>query len=205
MVDNGALLAAGLDLMRQNGKSLKKVTGFGRSMRYILQNGETVRVRTCNDHILIVLSDKPEGLETKLNIEGTHWLLIVMPEVERTPGKVRAYFLPTSVAVEAARRTHHDWLATNPQTRGNNLTWCLWFRDDEKTNNFDKIWGQYRLKGVAETHSTATPTAPAGNASEPVNLKVEVESARQRISRAAGVSPEAVRITIDFGGGLSHP
>ena len=118
MVDNHALLAAGLDLMRQSGRSLKKVTGFGRSMRYTLPNGETVRVRTCNDHILIVLSDKPEGLETKLNIEGTDWLLIVMPEVERTPGKVRAYFLPTGVAVEAARRTHHDWLATNPQTRG---------------------------------------------------------------------------------------
>jgi hypothetical protein len=204
MVDNHALLAAGLELMRQHGKPLTKVTGFGRSMRYTLPNGDTVRVRTCNDHVLIVLSDKPKGSEANLNIEGTDWLLIVMPEVERTPGKVRAYFLPASVAVEAARRTHHDWLATNPQTRGNNLTWCLWFRDDEKTNNFDKIWSQYRLKGVAET-PTPTPNAPAGNASEPVNVRVEVESARQRISRAAGVSPEAVRITIDFGGGLARP
>jgi hypothetical protein len=205
MVDNGVLLAAGLDLMRQNGKPLTKVTGFGRSMRYTLPNAETVRVRTCNDHVLIVVSDKPKGPKTKLNIEGTDWLLIVMPEVERTPGMIRAYFLPASVAVEAARRTHHDWLATNPQTRGNNLTWCLWFRDDEKTNNFDKIWSQYRLKGVAETHFTPAPVAPPGNSSEPVNVRVEVESARQRISRAAGVSPEAVRITIDFGGGLAHP
>jgi hypothetical protein len=205
MIDNGGLLAAGLELMRQNGNPLTKVTGFGRSMRYTLPNGETVRARTCNDHILIVLSDKPKGPKTKLNIEGTDWLLIVMPEVERTPGKVRAYFLPASVAVEAARRTHNDWLATNPQTKGNNLTWCLWFRDDEKTNNFDKIWSQYRLKGVAETHPDPAPAAPAGNASEPVNVKAEVESARQRISRAAGVSPEAVRITIDFGGGLGHP
>jgi hypothetical protein len=207
MVENDALLAAGLNLMRQHGKPLTKVTGFGRSMRYILPNGETVRVRTCNDHVLIVLSDKPKGAEAKLNIEGTDWLLIVMPEVERMPGKIRAYFLPARVAVEAARRTHHDWLATNPQTKGNNLTWCLWFRDDEKTNNFDKIWSKYRLNGVAETHSTPTPTpiVPDLNAGEPLSVKAEVEFARQRISRAAGVLPEAVRITIDFGGALSHP
>lgn len=195
MIDNDALLAAGLELMRQNSKPLTKITGTGRSMRYTLADGDTVRVRTCNDHILIVLSDKPSGADAKLNIEGTDWLLIVMPEVERTPGKVKAYLVPTPVAVDAARRAHQAWLDTNPNTKGSNLTWALWFRDDEKTNNFAKVWNQYRLKGHAETQQavSSTPTSD-----DPVNVKVEVESARQRISRAAGVPPEAVRITIDF-------
>jgi len=195
MVDNGALLAAGLELMRRNGKPLTKIAGTGRSMKYTLANGETVRVRTCNDHILIVLSDKHYGSDAKLNIEGTDWLLLVVPEVERTPGNVRAYLVPTSVAVEAARSSHNQWLDSNPNTRGDNRTWNLWFRDDEKTDNFDKVWSQYRLKGHAETQQ-AVGSAPVSD--DPVNVKAEVESARQRISRAAGVPPEAVRITIDF-------
>src|SRR5258707_15486035 len=102
-VPNESLLAAALELMKQNGKPLTKSHGHGRSMRYSLQNGESVRVRTCNDHILIVLGDQPSG-NAKLNIEGTDWLLIAMPEVPRTPGKVRAYFVATEVAVEAARK-----------------------------------------------------------------------------------------------------
>lgn len=196
MIDNDALLAGGLELMRQNGKALTRIAGTGRSMRYTLANGETVRVRTCNDHILIVLSNKPSGSDARLNIEGTDWLLIVMPEVERTHGKVKAYLVPTAVGVEAARRSQQAWLNTNPNTKGNNLTWALYFRDDEKTSNFDKVWSQYRLKGHAETQ--AVSSAPAPVSGDPVNVKAEVESARQRISRAAGVPPEAVRITIDF-------
>jgi hypothetical protein len=39
-------------------------------MRYSLPNSESVRVRTCNDHILIVLGDKASG-NAKPNIEGT--------------------------------------------------------------------------------------------------------------------------------------
>src|SRR5260370_41034626 len=120
MVDNDALLAAGLDLMRKNGKPLTKILGTGRSMRYTLANGETVRVRTCNDAILIVLADKPSGSDAKLNIEGTDWLLVVMPEVERTPGNIRAYLVPSSVAVEATRRSHDRWLNSNPNTKGGN-------------------------------------------------------------------------------------
>src|SRR5271166_6556214 len=120
-IDNNALLEAGLELMKRNGKSLSKQPSFGRKMLYSLPNGETVRVRTCNDHILIVVADSP-ALDAKLNIEETDWLLIVMPEIERTPGKVIAYLVPTAVAVEASRQTHSEWLATNPNTKGNNTT-----------------------------------------------------------------------------------
>jgi hypothetical protein len=192
-VPNESLLAAALELMKQNGKPLTKSGGFGRSMRYSLANGESVRVRTCNDHILIVLGDQPSG-EAKLNIDGTDWLLVAMPEVPRTPGKVAVYLVPTKDAVAAARSTHQAWLDTSPNTKGSNNTWNLWFDDDgpAKANGFAKKWAQFRLPGEAET-SQAVDLESDGS------VKSEVEIARQRISKAAGISPSAVRITLDFG------
>jgi hypothetical protein len=193
-IANDELLNAGLQLMKQNGKELAKLPGFGRSMMYSLANRETVRVRTCNDHILIVLSDQPSG-DARLNIDGTDWLLVVMPEVERTPGKIRAYLVPTRVACEAARRTHQAWLDTHPNTKGDNRTWNLWFSADgpAKANNFDAYWKQYLLEGNADTTETLSPVETMAG-----SVKTEVETARQRISRAAGVPPTAVRISIDF-------
>jgi hypothetical protein len=195
-IDNEALLTIGLEMMLQNGKPLTKLQSSGRSMLYALPNGKTVRVRTCNDHILIVLADRPDA-NAKLNIEGTDWLLIVMPEIERTPGRVIAYLVPAAVAVEAARRTHQEWLNSKPQTNGGNTTWNLWFDKNgpAKANDFGLKWRTYRLQGEGEAMQPVSP----GEASGHGNIKSEVEVARQRISRAAGVSPAAVRITIDFG------
>jgi hypothetical protein len=199
-IDNEALLAAGLELMKQNGKPLTKQQSFGRAMLYTLPNGETVRVRTCNDHILIVAADRPSS-DAKLNIEGTDWLLIVMPEIERTPGKVVAYLVPTQVAIETVRRTHQEWLDTNPNTKGSNTTWNLWFDEESRDpgraskTTFAEKWSQYRLKGDGEAKQ-ATGLAGSGPSGD---IKSEVEAARQRISKAAGISPEAVRITVEFG------
>jgi len=97
-IPNDALLNAGLELMRQNGKPLSKLNSKRRSMLYEMPNGESVRARTCNDHILIAVAKTPdEGAD--LNIEGTDWILLVMPESERTPGNVIAYLLPTEEVV----------------------------------------------------------------------------------------------------------
>jgi hypothetical protein len=195
-IDNERLLVAGLEMMKQDGKPLRKLQSTGRSMLYALSTGETVRVRTCNDHILIVVADRPTA-DAKLNIEGTDWLLIVMPEVERTPGRVIAYLVPTNIAVGAVRRTHQEWLDTQPDTNGRNVTWNLWFdvNGPVKANDFATKWSEYRVNGVGET---IQPIAVSDFAAELNNIKAEVEAARQRISRAAGVPREAVRITVDF-------
>jgi hypothetical protein len=96
-------------------------------------------------------------------------------------------------------------LDTSPNTKGSNRTWCLWFGLYENEtaniwNDYQTKWGQYRLRGEA---STLTPNAgdavtPSAT-SEGGSVKAEVEMARQRISKVAGVSPDAVRITIAFG------
>src|SRR5436305_699929 len=96
-VDSSELLEAGLALMRRGGKPLTRMPTKGRAMLYQLSNGETLRVRTCNDHVLIVVGDSPEP-ESMSNIEGTDWLLVVMPEIERTRGRVLAYLIPASEA-----------------------------------------------------------------------------------------------------------
>jgi hypothetical protein len=202
-IPNDDLLTAGLDLMRQNGKPLTKdEESFGRSMRYKMADGKTVRVRTCNDHILIVLADKASK-NAKLNIEGTDYLLVVMPEIERTPGKVKAYLVPTKVAAEASRSSHQTWLDKGPNTKGDNRTWNLWFREDgPKDRNYSMKWAEYQLKGEAVTTHALT----GGNAVDAVSVNVsdgsvksEVEMARLRISKVAGVAPDAVKITIAFG------
>ncbi len=195
MVDNSKLLRAGLELMRRNGQPLTKQPGFGRSMRYLTPTGESVRVRTCNDHILIVLAGDPDPDKAKLNIEGTDWLLIVMLETQRTAGKAMAYLVPTGVAVEAARRCHRQWLSSKPKTGGSNTTFNLWFDEGGNSAGFAEHWKQYLLPGTVDTEQLdAIDIPPSGN------IKNEVEMARQRIASAAGVSVAAVRITVDFGG-----
>lgn len=167
-------------------------------MLYNMPNGETVRVRTCNDHLLIAVADRPD-VNASLNIEGTDWLLVVMPEKERTPGNITSYLIPTPVAVSEVRRTHREWLDSSPNTKGDNRTWALWFRADGpgKAHDYATKWANYRLSDTpaikSEGPTKSSPIRPGGN------IKDEVERARRRIAEVAGVAVEAVRITIDFG------
>jgi hypothetical protein len=84
-------------------------------------------------------------------------------------------------------------LDTNPNTKGSNTTWNLWFCADgpAKANNFDTHWKQYLLKGDAEIQQEVSSETDG-------SVKSEVELARQRISKAAGIPPSSVRIMIDF-------
>lgn len=198
-IDNELLLKAGLQLMRQAGKNLEKLPSQGRSMLYELENGASVRVRTCNDHVLIAVADKPTK-NAKLNIEGTDWLLIVMPVEPRTHGDVRAYLVPTKEAVEAVREAHHSWLATNPNTKGDNTTWNLWFgaRGKRQSNNFAEKWADYLLPGTVSTDELVEGSSPPIS-SAAVDVKSVVRAAQLRIAEAAGVAPESVKISVDFG------
>ena len=201
-IDNEVLRDAGLALMRENGQPLTKSPSPGRSMLYSMPNGDSVRVRTSNDHILIVVADKPTP-DAHLNIEGTNRLLIVMPEIERVEGQVIAYLVPTEEVVEAVRRAHQAWLSSEPNTKGNNTTWSLRFDHGhsgmagrEGKHGYAEKWVKYRLAGDISTKDLAsTGYGPASNS---VSIQAEVDAARQRIAHAASVRPEAVKISIDF-------
>lgn len=193
-VANEDLLNAGLRLMKINHRPLTRRQVSGRSMRYALPNGESVRVRTCNDHVLIVLASQHSG-DAKLNIEGTDWLLIVMPEVPRTPGNVIAYLVPAAEAAQEVRATHKAWLDSTPNTKGNNRTWNVWFDPDgpSKANDFARKWNQYRLAGEVST-VVATDFTQVGIG----DVRGTIEEARMKIAKAAGVPPSSVTITIGY-------
>jgi len=162
-------------------------------MKYKLDSGETVRVRTCNDHVLVVLADSAEA-SANLNIEGTDHLLIVMPETPRTDGTVIAYFVPTVVAVKAVRRSHAEWLGSNPSTGGNNRTWNVWF-DHSGTSwgGFATKWSKYRIHGQVTTVSTNIISP-----NERSSLGAVIAEARSAIAEAAGVTLESVKISIEL-------
>jgi hypothetical protein len=195
-VPNEALAEAGLELMKQCGKPLERVKSNGRAMIYRMSDGATVRLRTCNDHLLVVLADVDDPDTARVNVEGTDYLLVVMPERQRTPGPVVGYLIPAEVVASAARSTHKEWLATRPNTKGDNRTWNLWFNKygPSKASNFAEKWQQYRLPGSA---SAGLPAPAASSSSAPVKLGDVIAAAKLQIAEAAGVSTDSVRITID--------
>jgi hypothetical protein len=195
-VPNEALVHAGLELMKQCGMPLERVKSSGRSMIYQMGDGARVRVRTCNDHLLLVLADAADPETAHLNVEGTDHVLIVMPERQRTPGPVVGYLVSASTVAAAARSAHKDWLATQPNTGGDNRTWTLWFNKDgpSKSNNFAEKWQQYRLRGSASAGSSVLPLGSPSSA----KLGDVIALARIQIAEAAGVPADRVKITIDM-------
>jgi hypothetical protein len=197
-VPNEALGQAGLHLMKQAGKPLERIKSNGRAMMYQMPDGATVRLRTCNDHLLVVLADADDPDTARLNVEGTDYLLIVMPERQRTPGPVVGYLVPAAIVANAARSTHKEWLATRPNTKGDNRTWNLWFNKDgpSKANNFAEKWSQYRLSGSASA-GLAVAAGSLSSTSPPMKLGDVIALAKIQIAEAAGVSADRVKITID--------
>jgi hypothetical protein len=198
-VDNSDLLTAGLSAMKSAGTSLTPVESGTRARIYRSGNGETVRVRTCNDHVLVTVAASTER-DAKLNIEGTDHLLIVMPEVPRSPGPVMVFFIPTAVVVEAVRQAHARWLASNPSTKGSNRTWNLWFDEDEAAagGGFARIWQKYKLASPISAVKSSAAESPAAQSSGPMTLGEVIADAKRRIATAAGVSESAIKISIEM-------
>ena len=191
-VPNQILLDTAIQLMAATGKPLKKIATGTRAMKYELEDGRTVRVRTCNDHVLVVLASNT-AQDAHLNIEGTDFLLVVMPEAPRKEGPVIAYFLPTTVATNDVRSAHMEWLKSGPATRGNNLTWNIWFDDGPPgCSGFAARWVNHQLPKTAAITSTRNTVSEKKSGS----LGGVIAKARSEIAAAAGVPLEAVKITV---------
>ena len=77
-IDNNLLREAGVELMKKNKMPLGNITR-GNSMIGLTPCNKSVRIRTCNNHRLIITANQPDP-NASLDIEGTYWLLMVMPE-----------------------------------------------------------------------------------------------------------------------------
>ena len=192
-VPKRALVAAGLELMQVGGNPLTRLPAKGPALLYAMPDGSTVRMRTCNDHILVVVAEHPKP-GAALNVEGTDYVLLVMPETPRRSGPVTAYLVPTQEIVDAARESHRQWLASNPNTNGHNVTWNLWFDEDGRAGRphagFARKWERYKLAGLRNLAAVPPQTSN--------NLTDVVAEARRHIAAAAGVPVTAVRIAIDM-------
>jgi len=183
------LLQGALEIMQQAGKPLSKKKG----RLYEMPNKQTVKVLTSNDRKLHANADSPDE-DAKLNIDGVDWVLISMPKVARTPGEIEGYLIPASEASDAARRAHQEWKATSLSTEGN-TTWILHF--DNSPEAWPEGWRGYAQKWKKYLLSGAVSVGPEKKG-KATGLRAEVESAKERISKAAGVPSEAVHISIDF-------
>ena len=166
-IDTKVLRRAGLELMRKNGRPLTKK--FGISQIYEMKNGtdiQTVRLKTHNDQILMIKSDNPYP-DANLSIEGTDWILLVMPRKKRSEGSIIGHLIPTSEVVDRARRSHAAWLEADPNTNGETCTWKLEFNEcgpgkysgtmHEKVGwgLFEK-WSNYCLSGEVSSYDHQT-------------------------------------------------
>jgi hypothetical protein len=184
MAKPNELEQAGLELMRRHGKPLTKreKPGRGGPKVYDLPDGQTVRVRTCDRRALITRSATPDA-DGPLDIEGTDWLLVVIPVGKRASGKVEAYLVPSGEAAEAVQGEHERWLKSDPRrTKGQNRTPVLRFNEE-----VTRKWERYRLPGES------APTGGTAGA-----LQDEIAAARRRIAALAGVPHDAVQVTIQF-------
>ena len=183
MAEPNHLKRAGVELMRRHGKAMikREKPGRGGAKVYDLPDGQTVRVGTSATRNLITRSATPDG-GAPLDIESTDWLLVVMPAGKRAESEIEAYLVPAIEAAEVTRETHERWLASNPRTKGQNLTPVLRF-DEELM----KRWQHYRL-----------PNEPAPHPGTVGSLQDEIAAARRRIAALANVPCDAVQVTIQF-------
>ena len=192
-VPNQTLVDAAVEMMTAADRPMRRLATGTRAMKYALTDGKTVRVRTCNDHVLVVLASTAEE-GASLNIEGTDFVLIVMPETPRQAGPVIAYLLPTDLAVEDVRRAHTAWLNSGPATKGNNRTWNIWFDEGPPgCSGFAIKWAKHRMSSQPRNGGEGRLAISARQSG---SLGAVIARARSDIASAAGVPLDAVKITV---------
>jgi hypothetical protein len=198
------LANAGLMLMAQSGQILERIPARGRARLYRRADGKVVRLYCSNDRLLIGRAETTAD-NARLKMEdGADFLLLVMPRTKRTPGPVEAYLVPMEVAAEAVKQAHRNWRSTSPEG-GENLARNLWFDKDgpPTSDDYASKWSSYRLPGSIAVKASAALEAAQQSAAQKHNgdskLGDVIAQARQQIATAAGVAPEAVKISVDLG------
>ncbi len=199
------LANAGLMLMAQHGHALERIPARGRARLYKRADGRTVRLYCSNDRLLIGRAESADA-DAPLKMEhGADFLLLVMPKTKRTPGPVEAYLVPMKIAADAVKQAHRLWLGTAPQSHRENLARNLWFDKDgpPTSDDYATKWSAYRLPGSIAVKASAALDAAQQSAAQKHNgdakLGDVITAARAQIAAAAGVAPDAVKISVDLG------
>jgi hypothetical protein len=201
-IPSKVLKEAALQQMSENDMELLKMTTGSRAMIYSMPDNKTVRIRTTNDPVLVVVAESADP-KSKMNIEGTDYLLLSMPEEPRSPGKILCYLVPTNIAVDSIRESFMKWLDTNPNTNGDNKTRNIWFDSKGSAwSGFRSKWEKYLLQASSEVKKIQKQIeASKDRDSKLQELKTVadvVEFAAHEIARLSGISREKIRIDIRF-------
>lgn len=107
---------------------------------------ERIRLRTSRNHMLPVTAETPDT-NAILDIErgNADKLLIVMPSLDKSSDYL-AFLVPTAIVATAIRQDHDRWLASNPNTKGNNRTWYVQFRGENVFWDYLERWNGYRIR-----------------------------------------------------------
>lgn len=190
--------------MEELGHSLSQIETGTRSMIFAMEDGRTVRLRTTNDPILICVA-KTNDVESKLNVEGTDFLLLAMPEIARTPGTILVYLVPTQRVVNDVRESHKAWLATNPRTKGDNHTRNIWFEDKGTAwSGFHDKWSEYRTIIEAEALPSFRPEEKTITSEQqaltpkPETVAEIINRTTHEISQITGIKADKIKIELRF-------
>jgi hypothetical protein len=190
--------------MAQQGQKLERVPARGRARLYRRPDGKTVRLYCSNDRVLITRA-RGAAPDSRLTMEdGADFLLLVMPRTKRTPGPVEAYLVPMAVAADAVKEAHRLWRAAVPGS-DSDLARHLWFDRDgpPSSHDFASKWRSFRLPGSISVKESAAREAAEQSAAQKHNgdskLGDVIAQARAQIAAAAGVSLDAVKISVDLG------
>jgi hypothetical protein len=208
-IPNKVLKTCALELMALNGQPLEMMSSRGRSMLYKLQTGATVRVRTSNDPVLVVGAESTDnGL--KLNISGTDFILLVMPEKPRTWGEVKGYLIPTSEAISAIKSANPTAFTGRQENHQKGTALTIWFQSSDRLDsNFNEKWLKYLLKSRVDAsdyqdlhednHGERVKKKKARTAKNNMTVGDVIDEARKRISTITGLPVKSVKIEVRLG------
>ncbi len=144
-IPNSILKQCAIEMMATHEMPMEEVPTRGRSMIFSLRSGETVRLRTSNDPVLVVTIE-PASDGPKMNIEGTDYLLFVMPEETRTWGAVKGYLVPTRKALKSVRETIERLFHDTDVWPSKPTALSVWFNETGRADgNYDEKWSGYLI------------------------------------------------------------
>lgn len=152
-IPNAALIKCAAEIMSAENRSFEPISTRGRSMIYRTEDNKTVRLRTSNDHVLVIAA-KPLEDKWQLNIEGTDYVLVVMPVIQRVVGEVRAFLVPTELLVRLVREEYAEMLNQVPEIGMKPNAVTVQFGSPNNDGEpFDRAWDPYLLPHTTDSHA----------------------------------------------------
>jgi hypothetical protein len=184
--------------MEAAGMPIKRVTGihFANQLFEITagaHKGKIVRLKT-NAKAHVVMT-KATGANAEASIPALEDVDFLGSISGTEAGEFDCYLIPAERALEDFQESHRAWIRSG--SKGDSDVRCLYFRHDTRNRpwyGYARKYAAFKLDGgTAATSAVPSAAPPSHNGAQGV-----IEQARQMIAAAYDVTPERVRISVDF-------